>query len=158
MNITPLNLNFTARLKRTLSSQYNCPGTKADMEESFDFQIKKIREQKAAAVEFDNFMRSDEIKGVMKQLPKDASIEMFNSFELSEDPRDVDDCEPFSLTYIKDSEACDEDGYDGYILYGSECGDIAFHGVQKRDGSIDKDGIKNWLNTLVSLFSDNSKN
>ena len=61
MKINSLNQNFSARLSRN-PSDFGYEKTKQETMSEYDEKIKELRFLKKQAKEFDDFMRSDEVK------------------------------------------------------------------------------------------------
>lgn len=157
MNINSTNLNFTAKLQRHSHPVYNSSWTKKEMIEDYDSKIRFLQQQKKDAIEFDNFMRSNEVRELVSKLPQEDEVRMFNGYYLPNDAMDVDDSMPFSLIYKEADELADDDEY-GYSGSSALLSMKQFSDVQNPDGTLNKEGIKAWLNVLVKFFGNGSKN
>ena len=146
MKINSLNQNFSERLSRN-PSDFGYEKTKQETMSEYDEKIKELRFLKKQAKEFDDFMRSDEVKLLIQKLPDEDEIVMRNEC-ISED-RGWNDIQikPFELSYVQFEDKCE---------FIKPCGKYArekyFPFVQNNDGTINKEGIKAWLWNLTQLF------
>ena len=147
MNISPIQSNnFLGRLVRNTRTVTNAQGkdtqksTSREYVESFyNRQIKTIEKQKKHALEFDDFMHSDQVSKMIKELPAGDKIEI-NSI-----PSDDNIIEVNELLLIYKPSYPD---YTFANLTGSEEDEISIQSVQKPNGQIDKKGIIDWLQRI----------
>ena len=113
------------------------------MVRKYDEQILKIQKQRARAIELDTFMRTDKtVKELIKQLPKEDTVEMVNNFCAY---CNGDDCElemeDMALMYCSDTIG-EHSGKDGTFIQ-----------IQDEKGEIDKKGIVEWLKGIAEKVS-----
>jgi len=148
-----------ASLTRTAKGFYDircevCDCSRQDWLDTYDNQIKKITEQKQRAIEFDEFMHSKEVTEIVDKLPKEDVLEISGDYMLKTDDNSMDtlsgdnpyydpQLENFRLRYND----FNKDGY-GDISEDDElnCGD--YSDTQNEDGSINKEGILDWLKKI----------
>ena len=147
MKINFQNLNFSARLSRN-PDMFGYEKTKQETMESYDKKIRELKLLKKQAKEFDEFMRSDEIKLLLQKLPEQDEVILRNEYTLRDKGWDDIQAEPFELLYIQD-----EEKYEFIKPSGKYASEKHFRFVQNNDGTINKDGIMIWLNNLVHLFA-----
>ena len=146
MKISSQNFNFTARLSRN-PSDFGYEKTKQETMADYDEKIRQLRSLKKQAQEFDDFMRSDEIKAMMQKLPVYDEVVMRNECSFEDKGWDDIQARPFELMYIQQ-----EDKYEFIQPTGRNTKDKYFAFIQNSDGTINKEGIKAWLENLVYLF------
>lgn len=130
----------------------HCKSTsKQDMIDSYDRQIKKIEAQKQIAIEFDEFMHTPEVQEKVKSLPKEDELEMGTKFTISDsDEYGFDMTEPCLVYECHNDDSADK----LYSLDRMEQGDVVyFQDTQNEDGSINKQGIMDYLDKLVNFFN-----
>lgn len=146
--------SFSAKTVRECNSKRE-ERSKTQILQSYDDQIDIIKKQKQRAIELDEYMHSKEIKKILKQLPAKDFVEinhMFAGDTGSVEGKDGDYVIPCShmICYYHKS---NEENEKFQELYDSRGGDLHID-IQKRDGSIDKKLIKNYLKSLIEIFKD----
>ena len=141
------NLSFGASVKREslrhlFSKKTIDNPTLKDITDDYDAAIENIRRQKQSAIELDEFMHSDEVKAALDKLPKNDSVKI---------------CSRYRGIYIKNGL---------HLMYLTDNGSIiskilnnpnneryfSSKEAQNSDGSIDKEGILSWLNSICEVL------
>ena len=147
MKLSPIS--FQARLKRQ-SDYSGKSATKKQWLDTYDKSIKAIQKQKERAIELDTFMRSDEVKEKLRQLPTNTTVEMVSNLWVSDG--EVANGRGLEI----DSLSLDYDGADKikYLrspknLEALQQGRLCI--AQTKDGKINKEGILSWLDKMIDL-------
>lgn len=155
MNINPVSFNaFGAKLVRDPKSDTDAQkgSTKQEMLDSYNEAIKTIQTQKAAAIEFDTFMSSPEVKSIVSGLPENDILIMDAKFvaDTNHCSNKLTDQNAMGLTYSSD---------DFFVNTALEDFPLAkqekmtcFTDVQNKDGSLNKKGIMDFLENLKTFL------
>ena len=144
------SLSFQARLRRQLDANGK-PATKKQWLDSYDKSIKRIQKQKERAIELDTFMRSDEVKAKLEQLPSSANIQMISNLWIGDG--EIENGAELEINDLM----LDYDGADKLKYFSSPniiniMQDKRLCCAQTKNGEIDKDGILAWLDTMINLW------
>jgi len=142
------NLNFGAKLISNMSTGYSTKVRKSlskeEISKNYDNQIKEIKKQKKVALELDEFLKSDEINELIKQLPEDDEVEIIS---LLND-------RPMRLEYYPKATKYKA------RLWQLSISQNAYKPVnynicpaQNEEGELDKNGIKTWLEKVANALN-----
>ena len=134
MQIGIQNISFMAKINRM--GRDKKPQSRTQMLNEYNTKMKALAKRKEAAIEFDTFMRSNEVQEVMDSLPKNSEVNFFCGY----DSDYMDNSLPFFIKYTNNQEGvkdCD-------CLNNSEVNKLYLVDMNQ-DGSFDKGGIINWL-------------
>ena len=144
MEVLPINsINFSAKIKRSKLNTQECTiknPSKKDIARFYDKEVQDIVRQKEFVLELDSFIHSDKVKEkVETKLPKkhlfevDSNLIFYGHDDLSIIP-------PFLFYTPRNSK-------------GEQIQDtIGFSHTQNDDGSVNKEGILNWIDELIEIF------
>ncbi len=128
------NINFMAKVYRM--GRDKKPQSRTQMLNEYNTKMKALAKRKEAAIEFDTFMRSNEVQEVMDSLPKNSEVNFFCGY----DSDYMDNSLPFFIKYNEKH----TDVSDSNSLNHSEVNKLYLVDMNQ-DGSFDKGGIINWL-------------
>ena len=122
LNFSPVSFSANLSYKRDLCGHGK---TKAQMIDTYDREIGRIKAQKNRALQLDSFMRSDEVGKLLEALPESGVVEMRTDYKGDPESR-------MGLLYIDE-----EEGVASGIF------------ATDPDSGVDKKGIIEWLQKLV---------
>ena len=152
MKITNNKQSFGAIFKRNPILGKNM--SKKDMVATYDKAISSIKQRKELALELEKYMKTPEIKEIISKLPSDDVLEIYDTFSPEISLDEENNCVVNNFNYISyvpqnkrsldivEGMSTRKDSNYSYILEVSE----------NLDGSLNKDSIKGWLNSIVKLF------
>ena len=152
ISISPFN-SFRAKLtrnteyaKNSKGETYNISKTKKDLIASYNNQIRAIRAQRDAAIEFDTFMRSEKMKHCLDKLPKGDEIEMVSKFtSLTVDEDGKTQFDPMFLMYKFEDPESRKMIEQAEFLGSNKEDELSICYVQNKDGSIDTQKILEYI-------------
>ncbi len=124
--------------------------SKKDVTDSYDKQIFALQRQKAAALELDEFMHSDEVRELVSKLPENDEIEICNKFYNNAEQGEDLKLEHHHILFDHNSD-CPDKKWSG--LSREEQYKLSYVDVQNKDGSIDKQKIIDMLKNLTQFFN-----
>lgn len=118
--------------------------------DTYDRQIKKIKDAKQFAIQVDDLMFNDpEIQEIIKEMPEDMTIEVAENFcqtGYGEDENDISDiAEPMLM-------ASEEPIAKATGMESSKLHSITSYTIPYREEGPDKEGIINWLKKIQEYF------
>lgn len=153
MKINSASISFKAKLTRNTEYAKNNNGetytkstTKKDLVESYNSQIRAMRIQREAAIELDTFMRSEKMKQCLNKLPNGDEIEMISKFSsLEVDENGETQFNPICLMYKFEDPKSRKMVEQAEFLGSNKADELSMCYVQKKDGSIDKQRILDYI-------------
>lgn len=152
ISTTPLYA-FRAKLTRNTEYAKDAEGkpcikstTKKDLISSYNNRIQALRVQRDAAIELDNFMRSDKMKRCLDKLPKQDEIEMISKFETMNVQDDgTVEFNPICLMYKFEDPKSQKAVKHAEYLGSNKADELSMCYVQNEDGSINKKKIITYI-------------
>ena len=141
-----LNISFGAKITRNFDGV--CSDTPEKVIAGYDKEIQKLIKKRDDAAELDTFMSSKEVKQITKQLPKKDLVDIQQSVYHDE----LEDCITGVQYIVRDDKSWEK--LFKTTIHPEKRDDLAFEKVRKEDGTLNKEGIIDWLNHLVELFGD----
>jgi len=145
MSIAPIN--FTAKITRNWDGRQS--ETREQLTHSYDLEIQTIQKQKEKIIELDKFMHSSEIKPLLEKLPKRDIVDIQDNTFLN--GYNSNEKEIF-LEYMPMTEATNKKAFNGSSRI--QTWHLGMYGqIWTEDGTLNKKGIKIWLNKLANFMS-----
>ena len=161
MRVNSINSNSfqgsVSRHLRTVSNGYAVPvsykpETKEDFLKSYNDILLAVHKQKARAIELDEFMFSDKVQKEVEKLPEDVIIEMNCDANMDYIKRN----EPWKGMYIQLHDTREMERRELYpngAVNNRRVHELSQMRVQKKDGTINKEGIISWIKGLQEYFN-----
>ena len=141
-NISNSQVCFNAKLVRKKNDD-DKSASKSDLIKSYDKQIEAIQAQKKRALELDEFMHSKKIAKLLEKLPQTDEIRVSNELKFETDSEGELKVSRHKIGYFQ----ANENGHNGTSSISN-----TFVNVQKKDGSINKDKITRYLQTMIKIY------
>jgi len=140
MKINPISTtNFKARISRNWDGVGET--SKRDTVREFDSAINQLKERKQQVLELDEFMNSDEVKPLLKSLPRKDLVNINNNY-----------CtQPPSLEYITRERKSQDKIF--YTTINPKPMFLTLSETRTPDGTLDKKGITEWLVRMNEFFN-----
>ena len=140
------NISFGAKIERETIRHLYSPKiiekpTLEQVMNDYDEAINNITWQKKSAQELDEYMHSDEVKAIVDKLPPNDTITIHSKFKGSYAKNG------FHLSYSTKSASVIK----RILKHSKKNEHYSDFPAQTRDGSINKEGILHWLNTIADM-------